>query len=98
MRNGQTEGVRTSWDVEEEDVHDELATLMALSDEEIAVLGRLRDEAVRVAPGMAEAFYDRLLAHEHTAAYFDEGSMDDRHDTIASWFVDLFGAPTTRRR
>jgi hypothetical protein len=83
-------GQRKSWSVKDEDIHDELAEMMALSDEERGLLVDLQGEAEAQADAMTDAFYGRLLSHDNTAEYFDGEDMDERHAMIADWFVDLF--------
>lgn len=87
---------RTSWSVKNEDVHDELSAMMGLSDEEKDHLAALQEEAEEQADAMTDDFYDRLLAHDHTAEYFEGEDMDERHAMIADWFVELFGGTYDR--
>jgi truncated hemoglobin YjbI len=83
-------GERSSWNVKNEDVHDELAEMMALSDAEKGLLVDLQGTAEAQADAMTDDFYDRLMAHENTAEYFEGEDMDERHAMIADWFVELF--------
>jgi truncated hemoglobin YjbI len=83
-------GERSSWSVKNEDIHDELAEMMELSDEEKDLLVDLQDTAEAEADALTDDFYDRLLSHENTAEYFEGEDMDERHAMIADWFVDLF--------
>ncbi len=83
-------GERSSWDVKNEDIHDELAEMMELSAEEKDLLVELQDAAETQADAMTDDFYDRLMAHDNTAEYFEGEDMDERHAMIADWFVELF--------
>lgn len=83
-------GERSSWSVKNEDIHDELAEMMALSDEEKDLLVALQGRAEEQADALTDEFYDRLLSHENTAEYFEGEDMDERHAMIADWFVELF--------
>lgn len=83
-------GQRSSWSVKNKDIHDELADMMNLSQEEKDLLVDLQDAAEAEADALTDDFYDRLLAHENTAEYFEGEDMDERHAMIADWFVDLF--------
>ena len=83
-------GQRSSWAVKDEDIHDELADMMNLSQEEKGLLVDLQDAAEAQADALTDDFYDRLLAHDNTAEYFEGEDMDERHAMIADWFVDLF--------
>jgi hypothetical protein len=84
------QGQRQSWSVKDEAIHDELATMMDLTDDEKATLGTLNDEASSRAREMTEAFYARLFAHENTKEYFAEADMDRLHSMIGEWYADLF--------
>ena len=84
-------GERTSWSVKNEEIHTELSKMMGLSEEEKDHLAALQGDAEEQADAMTEDFYDRLLAHEYTAEYFEGEDMDERHAMIADWFVELFG-------
>lgn len=83
-------GQRKSWAIESEDIHTELAEMMDLSVEEKSLLASVQDEAEDETDALTEAFYERLLAHDETAEYFEEEDMDERHAMIAEWFVELF--------
>lgn len=65
--------------------------MMELDDEEKNLLSNLQDKAEAQTDELTDEFYDRLLAHEETAEYFEGEDMDERHAMIADWFVDLFG-------
>lgn len=86
-----TRGQRKSWSIESEDIHAELAEMVDLTAEETSLLADLQGEAEDQTDQLTEAFYDRLLAHEETAEYFEGEDMDERHAMIADWFVELFG-------
>jgi hypothetical protein len=81
---------RTSWSVQDEAVHEELAALMDLTDDDIRHLTALLPSAEDAAADLSSAFYDRLLAHEATAEYFDGEDMDARHRMVEAWFTDIF--------
>jgi hypothetical protein len=81
---------RKSWNVKEAQIHEELADLMHLSDDEKARLAALHDAALDRAPAMAQDFYDRLLSRENTREYFEGLPMDALHGTISQWFADIF--------
>lgn len=81
---------RKSWSVKDAEIHGELAELMGLSEQEKALLSDLQEEARGQSEAMSDEFYERLLAHENTAEYFDGEDMDERHAMIEEWFVDLF--------
>jgi len=83
-------GHRKSWSVKSENIHAELADMMELTSEEKSLLAELQSVAEEQTEALTEAFYDRLLAHEETAEYFEGEDMDERHAMIADWFVDLF--------
>jgi hypothetical protein len=83
-------GERKSWSVKDEDILDELAEMMELTETEKELLADLEDVAEDQADAMTDDFYGRLMAHENTAEYF-EGLDTDDHDFVAPWFVDLFG-------
>ena len=83
-------GQRSSWAVKDEDIHDELAEMMNLTQEEKDLLVDLQGTAEGQADALTDDFYDRLLAHDNTAEYFEGEDMDERHAMIADWFVDLF--------
>jgi len=82
---------RKSWSVKDEDIHAELSEMMRLSEEEKELLSELQDTAEDQADDLTDDFYDRLLDHENTAEYFEGEDMDERHEMIADWFVELFG-------
>ncbi len=82
---------RMSWSVADDDLHDELAGMMGLRPEERDLLAELQDVAAEQADAMTDDFYDRLLAHDNTAEYFENIDMDRQHEAIAEWFVELFG-------
>lgn len=84
-------GERKSWSVEQEDIHDELVEMMELEDAQKSLLANLQDDARAQTDALTNDFYERLLAHENTAEYFEGEDMDERHAMIAEWFVDLFG-------
>lgn len=81
---------RKSWDVKDEAVHGELATMVGLSDEQVDLLGDLHEAAESQVDAMAEDFYDRLLSHENTAEYFEKFEAREHFDFVKPWFVDLF--------
>ncbi len=81
---------RGSWSVKDEAIHQELAELMHLSDDEKSALASLHDEASGRAREMTEDFYARLFAHENTKEYFAEADMDRLHSMIGDWYADLF--------
>lgn len=83
-------GQRSSWAVKNEDIHDELADMMNLSQDEKDLLVELQENAEAQTDALTDDFYDRLLAHDNTAEYFEGEDMDERHAMIADWFVDLF--------
>ena len=80
----------SAWQLTDTAVLAELRELMGLADSEVALLASLQDAARAVAPQLAEAFYQRLMAHPHTADYLANTSLDARHRTISQWFLDLF--------
>lgn len=81
---------RSSWQIKDEAVLTELVTLMDLSDAESAALHDLQGAAATAAPDMTKAFYDRLFAHQATAEYLQDVSMDRLHGMVQSWFTELF--------
>jgi len=83
-------GQRSSWAVKDEDIHDELAEMMNLTQDEKDLLVDLQGAAEDQADALTDDFYDRLLAHDNTAEYFEGEDMDERHAMIADWFVELF--------
>ena len=83
-------GQRSSWAVKDEDIHDELAEMMDLSQEEKGLLVDLQDAAEAQAGAMTDDFYGRLMSHDNTAEYFEDIGMERQHEFIAEWFVDLF--------
>ncbi len=83
-------GERKSWSVKDEEIHDELAGMMELSQEEKDLLAELQDVAAEQADAMTDDFYDRLMSHDNTAEYFEGIEMERQHEFIADWFVDLF--------
>jgi hypothetical protein len=85
-----TKGQRKSWSVKDEDIHDELSEMMELSEEEKTLLVQLQDVAEAQSDAMTDDFYDRLMAHDNTAEYFEDIEMERQHEFIAEWFVDLF--------
>ena len=82
-------GERKSWSIEDEDILDELAEMMELTENEKELLANLENAAEDQADAMTDDFYGRLMDHENTAEYF-EGLDTDDHDFVAPWFVDLF--------
>jgi len=82
---------RASWKIKDAAVLSELRELMALTSAEGALLGQLREVALAVTPQLATAFYDRLMRHANTADYLASTSLDQRHQTIGQWFVEIFG-------
>lgn len=87
----ETYGERKSWSIKQEDIHEELAEMMNLDDDERGLLADMQDRAEEQADALTDDFYERLLAHEETAEYLEGEDMDERHAMIADWFVDLFG-------
>lgn len=81
---------RTSWQIRDEQVLDELVALMALTPAEAALLAAGQAVAAVVAPRLAGAFYGRLEAHPETAEYLRETNMAARHQLIGQWFNELF--------
>ena len=81
---------RRSWDIDNEAVLAELMGLIGLSSEEQAVLGTLHEQAQAVAPQVVDAFYSRLLNHEHTSEYLQHVSVDHLRGMVNQWFTDLF--------
>lgn len=81
---------RPSWKVNGVLVHADLADLMALTEAEEVCLAELHHVATDRAPALADAFYERLMAHRYTREYLQNYSMDALHGTIKSWFTDLF--------
>jgi hypothetical protein len=79
-----------AWQVKDDAILVELIELMDLTAAEAALLGDLAALAHDVAPRLAETFYQRLMAHENTAEYLRQTSLDARHNTIGQWFIDLF--------
>jgi hypothetical protein len=82
---------RKSWDVDNEAVVDELKDLIGLTSEEQALLGNLHGQAQEAAPQVVDAFYERLLGHEHTSEYLQHVSVDHLRSMVNQWFTDLFG-------
>ena len=82
---------RNSWTVKEAEIHAELVQLMALTPEEIAALGELREQAAGQAKPMTEAFYSRLTAHPNTLEFFTGVDLGHMHQVTGQWFTELFG-------
>ena len=85
-----TSSDRSAWNVKDDAVHAELVDLMNLSDDDVAQLTALVDDAEAAAPDLSDAFYERLMAHDNTREYFEGQDMDARHRMVEDWFVDLF--------
>lgn len=81
---------RSSWQVKDEATLAELVSLMNLSTEEQTLLGSLANQAEAAAPKMTEAFYARLFAHDNTAEYLKDVSIDRLHTMVSQWFTELF--------
>ncbi|NTV62257.1 MAG: Globin-coupled histidine kinase [Oscillochloris sp.] len=81
---------RSSWQIKDEATLTELIALMNLSTAEIAVLKDLQDAARTAAPDMTKAFYERLFAHEATAEYLQDVSMERLYGMVQEWFSQLF--------
>lgn len=82
---------RKSWNVKDDAVLDDLATLMHLTDEEKQAMTEAKGHAQEIAPQMVSAFYERLLNHENTAEYLEEeGMVDHLRKTLENWFIELF--------
>ncbi len=80
---------RKSWDIKDESILEDLATLMGLTDEEKQAVAACQSEAEAQADAMIEAFYNRLL-HQDTTAEFLEGMVEHLRGTLKAWFVQLF--------
>jgi hypothetical protein len=81
---------RASWQIKDEAILPELVSLMGISSAEAQLLGNLSAQARATAPKMTEAFYQRLLAYENTAEYFEGISSDRMHSMLGTWFEQLF--------
>ncbi|NNJ10841.1 Globin-coupled histidine kinase [Chloroflexales bacterium ZM16-3] len=81
---------RSSWLIKDEATLTELVTLMNLSADETTVMQELQEAARVAAPEMTKAFYERLFAHEATAEYLRDVSMDRLHGMVQEWFSELF--------
>jgi len=84
------EQTRKSWQIKDEAVYEDLATLMSVTDEEIEILKQLQPAAKKQASEMTKDFYDRLFAHEATKEYFEGRDMERLHQMIGDWFIQLF--------
>lgn len=80
---------RISWQIKDEAILDDLMTLMNLTAEEREALATVKEQALADAPQMVDAFYERLLAHPHTAEYL-AGQVEHLRSTLENWFVQLF--------
>ncbi len=81
---------RSSWQIKDEATLTELVALMNLSAEEIAAMQEMLPAAQAAAPAMTKTFYDRLFAHETTAEYLKDVSIDRLHGMVQTWFAELF--------
>jgi hypothetical protein len=81
---------RSSWNVKDTDVLEELITLMDVSASEQQMLGELESQAQAVAGNMTNAFYARLGAHQNTQEYVEGLSSERMHSMLGDWFVELF--------
>lgn len=82
---------RSSWQIKDEAVLNELMALLDLGTEERALLSALHTQSKSVSADMTKAFYDRLFAHEQTAEYLQGAAMERLHSMVGEWFQDLFG-------
>jgi hypothetical protein len=81
---------RTSWQVKDAAILDELVSLMGLTADEAAALKGLKSQALEAAPALLDMFYGRLFKHPNTAEYLEGVSMDRLHTMVAEWFADIF--------
>jgi hypothetical protein len=85
-----THHLRNSWQVKDTAILSELTALLALSATEQSLLADLHPQARHVSGALTKAFYERLFAHDNTAEYLRDASMDRLHAMVAEWFHDLF--------
>jgi hypothetical protein len=88
--HGSSGSQRSSWSVKNDEIAQELSTLMGVDDEESTLLSDLADAADDRARPMTDDFYDRLFDHDNTKEYFEGQDMDRLHDMIGTWFTQLF--------
>lgn len=62
---------RKSWMIKEEEILDDLISLVDLTSPEKKLLADLQEPARMVAPDLGEAFYQRVLSHPLLAEYVD---------------------------
>lgn len=79
-----------SWQIKDTAVLTELIALMDMTEREAALLSQLHPHAQNIAPQLSKAFYERLIAHPHTAEYLHGVPIEHRHNTLEQWFLDLF--------
>lgn len=80
---------RKSWEIKDEAVLSDLASLMDLTAAEKATLAAIKDQAQAAAPQLVDAFYGRLLAHAPTAEYLD-GKIEHLRVKLQEWFAQIF--------
>lgn len=81
---------RESWQVKDVAILSELMALLDLSADDRSLLAGLHKQSQSVSGALTKAFYDRLFAHNNTAEYLKDASMDRLHTMVAEWFHDLF--------
>ncbi|MFN8453961.1 MAG: protoglobin domain-containing protein [Anaerolineae bacterium] len=80
---------RKSWEIKDEAILGDLASLMGLTAAEKAAMAAIKDQAQAAAPQLVEAFYSRLLAHAPTAEYL-EGKVEHLRIKLQEWFAQIF--------
>jgi len=82
---------KKSWEVKETDTCRELLELIAVTDEDKAVLSALKAEAEAKAGDMVSEFHGRLVSQENTKEYFEEVDIERVAGLVKVWFIELFG-------
>jgi hypothetical protein len=84
---------RTSWNVKDDEVVNELLVFMNLSDAEAQLLHDLSDQARAIVPSLTDTFYERLFKHAHTAEFLEGKPMERLHSMVGDWFIEMFTGP-----
>lgn len=79
---------RTSWNVKEEQIVDDLVALLRITPEECQLLRSLQGDAEAISTRLVDEYYERLLEHEMTREFITDLAALKR--TLAQWFVKLF--------
>lgn len=81
---------KKSWEVKETETCKELLELIAITDEDKAVLSSLKAKAEETGAAMVSEFHGRLVSQENTKEYFEEVDINRVAGLVKDWYIELF--------